>query len=206
MPKQVDHDERRRSLARTAAGIVAARGLDALTFRELAAEAGVSVALVQHYFGTKADLLLHTLDRQSEDLGARVAARLIELGPDASPGARLLALAEVFLPTDEQSRDAMVVYLSFAAGALTDESLRTAGAFARAEELRAHIAAELSTAAHGHHVEPVDPTSDATTVLALILGLSLVALVRGDAPDDLLGPVRRHLAAVGLPPDRESPA
>ena len=151
MPKQVDHDERRRVLAQTAAGIVAARGLDALTFRELAGEAGVSVASVQHYFGSKADLLVHTLDRQSDEIGARVAARLDALGPDARPGARILTVAQAFLPTDDLSRQAMVVYLSFAAGALTDAFLNSAGAFARGEELRAYIAAQLSAAAPRAH-------------------------------------------------------
>ena len=197
MPKHVDHDERRRVLAHAAADIVAAHGLDALTFRELAAKAGVSVALVQHYFGSKADLLVHTLDRQSDEIGARVTGRLEALGPDASPGSRILAVAEAFLPTDDLSRRAVVVYLSFAAGALTDESLRTATAFARGEELRAFIAAQLSAAEHLQS----SAAREATTVLSLVLGLSLVSLLPGGDVDGPLDAVRRHLAALGLPPD-----
>ncbi len=94
----------------------------------------------------------------------------------------------------------MVVYLSFAAAALTDASLTSSGALARGEELRAYIAAQLSAAAPDD-LQPVAATREATTLVALILGLSLIALLPGGQQDDLLDPVRRHLAALGLPPE-----
>lgn len=204
MPRRTDHDEQRRRLARTAATVVATGGLDALTFRELAARAGVSVALVQHYFGTKAELLRHTLDHVSEQVGGRIAVQLAQLGSDGPPGARLLALGEALLPTDDQARAAMVVYLSFAAGALTDESLREGAAFARGEDLRAYVATELagaeSTAERADGGQPVDLVEQATTIVSLLLGLSLVALLPGGEKGDVLANYRRHLISLRLLP------
>ena len=203
MPRRTDHEEQRRRLAGTAATVVAGGGLDALTFRELASRAEVSVALVQHYFGTKAELLRYTLDHVSDQVGGRVAVRLAEVGSDGAPGARLLAMGEAMLPTDEPSRAAMVVYLGFAAGALTDESLRKGAAFARGEDLRAYVAAELAgadltAAARADRQQAVDPVEEATTIISLLLGLSLVALLPGGDTGDVLGAYRRHLTGIGL--------
>jgi AcrR family transcriptional regulator len=50
-------------------------GLGAATFREVAAEAGVSVRLVQYYFGSKDDLMLGTQRRVSERAVARILSR-----------------------------------------------------------------------------------------------------------------------------------
>ncbi len=66
MPKVVDHDERRRQIATAVSDIAATRGLSDVSFREVAARAGVSVSLVQHYFGDKANLLRTTLEIQSD--------------------------------------------------------------------------------------------------------------------------------------------
>ncbi len=60
MPKRVDHRERRREITDAVIRITLKGGLTAATFHEVAAEAGVSVRLVQYYFGTKDELLLAT--------------------------------------------------------------------------------------------------------------------------------------------------
>ena len=199
MPRRTDHDQRRRDLARTAAAVVATGGVEALTFRELATRAGVSVALVQHYFGSKAELLRHTLDHVSDQVGGRITARLDELGADATAGARLLALGEALLPTDDASRAAMVVYLSFAAGALTDTSLargrrlRPRGGPARLRGGRARRGRSEATASRA-----ADPMTEATTIVSLLLGLSLVALLPGQHETDPLDAYRRHLSFLDL--------
>jgi AcrR family transcriptional regulator len=46
VPKRVDHDERRRQLTDALLRIAGTRGLRAVTMREVAAEAGVSLRLV----------------------------------------------------------------------------------------------------------------------------------------------------------------
>ena len=57
MPRIVDHDARRRRVAEEAAELIAERGIDAVTFREIGERAGCSTAIVSHYFRDKRDVL-----------------------------------------------------------------------------------------------------------------------------------------------------
>ena len=129
MPRVVDHDERRRQIARVVSDIAAERGLSDVSFREVAGRAGVSVSLVQHYFGDKANLLKTTLEIQSEIMSAHVAERLADLGADPEPIDILRGVARAFLPIDDVSRRSMLVYHGFAAAALTDPALRDSEMF-----------------------------------------------------------------------------
>lgn len=71
MPRHVDHADRRRHVAATAAELVGTQGLDALTFRGVADAAGCSTTVVTHYFADKRDLLLSTFREVAQRLGAR---------------------------------------------------------------------------------------------------------------------------------------
>jgi AcrR family transcriptional regulator len=71
MPRYVDHDERRRHIAATAAELVGARGLEALTFRNVAEAAGSSTTVLTHYFTDKRDLLSSTFEVVAERIGTR---------------------------------------------------------------------------------------------------------------------------------------
>ena len=71
MPRYVDHDARRRHIAVTAAELVGARGLEALTFRNVAEAAGSSTTVLTHYFTDKRDLLSSTFEVVAERSGAR---------------------------------------------------------------------------------------------------------------------------------------
>ncbi|MGV7636496.1 TetR family transcriptional regulator, partial [Mycobacterium kansasii] len=53
MPRSVDHEERRAQLADALARVAARDGLHAVSMRSVAAEAGVSLRLVQYYFTSK---------------------------------------------------------------------------------------------------------------------------------------------------------
>ncbi len=110
MPKVVDHDERRRQITDAVCRIALKGGLGAATFRQVAAEAGVSVRLVQHYFGTKAGLLDTTL----QHVGERATKRLMTHieATDGSPEAVLDAFLKSFVPVDEESRMAGLMFAS----------------------------------------------------------------------------------------------
>ena len=71
MPRYVDHDDRRRHIAATAAELVGTRGLEALTFRNVAEAAGSSTTVLTHYFTDKRDLLRFTFEAVAERSGAR---------------------------------------------------------------------------------------------------------------------------------------
>lgn len=57
MPKFVDHDLRRTEIVETTWRIIARRGLDGATLREVAAEAGFANGALKPYFPTKSSLI-----------------------------------------------------------------------------------------------------------------------------------------------------
>jgi len=97
MPKLVDHDARRRLVAEIAADIVAARGVDALTLRDVATAAGYSTAIVSHYFADKRDLVLATYETAAE----RQTARFDDAYTENKP---MVAVLEALLPTSDTAR------------------------------------------------------------------------------------------------------
>lgn len=187
--------------------LAARRGLQGVSFREVAAEAGVSVSLVQHYFGTKANLLGTTIHMCSADMGQRALRRLEELGPDPSPLRRISCIASAFLPTDDVSRSAMLVILGFAATALTDTSVLSDDTFQDETNLRALVAEELAEAQRrGEVTAALEPAIEARAISSLIVGLSVGVLLGSCDSDEALAVIESHLALLddtrrGVAPD-----
>ena len=102
--------ERRREITDAVVRITLKGGLTAATFREVAAEAGVSVRLVQYYFGTKDELLLATQRHVAARSIQRLRAWVAET--DGSPRAWLRAFMGSFIPIDDESRVAMLMYVA----------------------------------------------------------------------------------------------
>jgi len=128
VPKRVDHDERRRQIVRALWRIAERGGLGAVSFREVATEAGVSVRLVQYYFGTKADLLREANRQALQTMGARIGQRVLAaMDGDPSPRQVVATIVHEFLPSDDESRRAMLLYYAFYTAQMTDRSLRGAG-------------------------------------------------------------------------------
>src|SRR5437763_6511283 len=99
VPKRVDHRERRGQITDAVVRITLRGGLPAATFREVAAEARVSVRLVQYYFGTKDELMLVTQRHVAERSIQRLRKWVAET--DGSPRAWLRAFMGSFIPTDD---------------------------------------------------------------------------------------------------------
>ncbi|GAB3718040.1 hypothetical protein GCM10027598_29310 [Amycolatopsis oliviviridis] len=113
MPKIVDRTERRREIAGALLRIVAREGVEAVSVRSVAAEAGVSGGAVQKYFSTKEDLFRFALDMTSEFLEQRwntldQSGNLLDL---------LLRLLVEAMPLDEQRRAEVIVINAFTARA-----------------------------------------------------------------------------------------
>ena len=142
-------------------------GLQAATFREIAAEAGVSVRLVQYYFGTKGDLLLATQRHVAEKSAARIRTHV--QASDGSPRGRLRALLAAFIPVDDESREHMLVFISLGAAALVDPLL------ARPET--SEVPTSLASVVRDFLLENklragVDPALEATLLVTAVPGLS----------------------------------
>jgi AcrR family transcriptional regulator len=194
VPKQVDHTERRQQIADAVGRIAVRRGLQGVSFREVAAEAGMSVALVQHYFGTKENLLVGSLGIHTSRFGERLTARLAALADGSDPLTRLQVIAIGFLPLDEESRAALLLYHAFAAAALTDPALRNSAGFRDAEALLEVFAALLRGALDAHQLaDGVEPGIEAQALLSLVLGQSLAVLLDRQTPDDARTILANHL-------------
>src|SRR5687768_4234190 len=104
-PPQISSDDLTDALIR----VVVEQGLDAVSIRTVAREAGVSIGTVQYHFATKDDLLLAAYVRAIDQVVARAAAL-----PD-EPAAYVRALLRELLPLDEQREAELRVALAFTA-------------------------------------------------------------------------------------------
>lgn len=120
MPKIVDHAQRRAEIAEAVFRVIEDRGIDAVSLRDVAAEAEVSMGAVQHYFDTKSEMLLFALGYMRERVLARMQAKLAKLR-DPSRRELLRASAAAMLPTDRQGRQEAIVNIAFFSFATADD-------------------------------------------------------------------------------------
>ena len=95
--------------------IVAERGLDQVSVREVAAGAKVSIGTVQHYFPTKDRMLAAAYEEVIERIRSRIQA--VKLGADTRQN--LSAVLAELLPLDQRRVAESRVHLAFAARAAT---------------------------------------------------------------------------------------
>jgi AcrR family transcriptional regulator len=181
VPKVVDHEARRRQIADALLRVAAARGLHHAGLREVAAEAGVSVRLIQYYFGTKEQLLLYATQYLAVQLADRAKARIRAVGgASAGPRAVIEAILAEALPDDEDSRVFHVIWTSYLALSLTDPGLDM-GPLARDSDVVGDvIVTQLRAARDAGRVPPgLDLRMEATSLLALSAGLG-TSVLAGD--------------------------
>ncbi|WP_438489769.1 TetR/AcrR family transcriptional regulator [Streptomyces sp. S186] len=194
MPKRVDHTERRTEIAEALLRVAGRRGLHAVGMRDVAAEAGVSVRLVQYYFETKEKLLLHGLQHLAERFGERVATRVGATGNRPGPRAVIEALLMASLPTDEESRTFHLVYTSYAVLSVTDEALAAQPFIKNPEAAEDRLTALLEQAQAAGLTRPgVDARAEAVTLLALSAGLGTSVLVGRSSARSAADVLDRHL-------------
>lgn len=145
--------------------LIAADGLAGLSIRSVANEAGVSLAQVQYYFGSKDALIEAAFDHASTEF-------LTLLEPafrrQSSPR-RLRELIMLWLPLDEQRERRVKVWLAFAGAAATRPALAES-ARQSDREVTEWFARDLAT------LGADSPAAQAAHLLALIDGLALRCL------------------------------
>jgi TetR/AcrR family transcriptional regulator, transcriptional repressor of bet genes len=172
MPKVVDHEERRAELGAAVWRLAARDGLEAVTVRRVAQEAGWSTGAVVHYFSDKEELLLFAFGMVAD----RVRRRLTEAeGRTSDP----LDLARTWLveglPLDSERQAEVRVWFAFLGLALTRPTL------ARAQRLtyrawRGRVADLLSEAQNRGEIRAdVDCAAAAAALVAVVDGLAIQA-------------------------------
>lgn len=106
MPKQVDADERRAELAAATRRVILRCGLEAVTLRDVAREAGWSIGVLAHYFETKDELLRYSLADP-----AWLMNRFDSTEPDGLMSVR--RIIERLLPLNAEMRDMWRVWMAF---------------------------------------------------------------------------------------------
>jgi AcrR family transcriptional regulator len=94
----MDVDERRKQLLERGAELFTSRPYDELSMKEIAAEVGISKALLYHYFPSKQAFFEETLSVWADELRQRTAP-----DPDLPPVEQLKASLEAFLEMVEEN-------------------------------------------------------------------------------------------------------
>lgn len=183
MPKQVDHGARRQQIVEALWRITVRGGLERATFREVAAEAGVSVNLIQYYFGTKDDLLVAALEQLGQRAVGRIEARTGALGGSPTERELIGAIFDEFFPDDEVSRTTMMLFVVFEAAALSHTGLARAEARRMTASLYDTVADLLRRARQaGRAPASIEPGLEAVVLVATLTSTSQ-AILGGHLPD-----------------------
>ncbi|NKY88477.1 TetR/AcrR family transcriptional regulator [Nocardia veterana] len=119
MPKIVDHAARRVELAEAVWGVIARDGVDAVSIRAVAAEAGWSTGALRYYFTTKSELLAFAAEQVIDQVTRRIEA----VPPDGDVPASVRAALLETMPLDEQRSTEASIAFSFVALGLSDPEL-----------------------------------------------------------------------------------
>lgn len=189
MPKRVDHEERRQHVAAALLRVISRDGLEAVSLRHVATEAGVTAGMVQHYFPSKDAMMGFAMRTASARYEERVQAQLTQLGSAPAPRQVIRILLTVLLPDEDADRNDGNVALAFQAYAATHTEaaryLEEGNAL-----LRDHLAQLIQDADSSHGA----PIRAATGLLAAAEGLGVHMLSSGlpasqahDALEHLIG-------------------
>ncbi|MFJ8477997.1 TetR/AcrR family transcriptional regulator [Kitasatospora sp. NPDC094011] len=191
MPKLVDHEERRAHIIDALLRSAAASGLHSVTMRSVAAEAGVSVRLVQYYFDTKEQLLLAAMTRLTTRMGERIQRRLRTTGASTAPRDIIEAVLLEAVPTDEESRAFHLIHTEYAVLSVTDPALAGPAFLAAPNEMEAFLAAQLTAAGATDA-----PRQEAVVLMAVSAGLGLSVLLGQRTPEDAVAVLHHHLGRI----------
>ncbi|MEU3562184.1 TetR family transcriptional regulator C-terminal domain-containing protein [Kitasatospora sp. NPDC006786] len=192
MPKQVDHRERRETIARALWRVVERRGVTHLTMREVAQEAGISLGQLQHYFGSRAQMLSFAMDFAGEQSAQRVGLAMGALGGRPHPRDVLRVMLVELLPLHADARATSRMGAAYVLEALHDEEVH---ARARGGLLQGRATVEQvvrQAIADGQLAPDRDPVVETDLLLALT-GFATLLELDVVGPDAVRAAVDRHL-------------
>jgi AcrR family transcriptional regulator len=173
MPKQVDHEARRRQIAAATRQAIDELGVDGLSMRAIADRAGCTTGRLTHYFASREALLLGAL----RDAHRQAALRMtVAAGGRTGRDALRAVLCEA-LPLDDERRTEWRVWMTFWAQAVSTESLRDEHR-QRYTEWRGLVASLVSAASPALARAEVGRITD--TLLATVDGLGMQTMMTAD--------------------------
>ncbi|TWH27610.1 TetR family transcriptional regulator [Bacillus subtilis J22] len=107
MPKQIDHEKRRKQIAEATWRVILERGMEGASARNIAKEAGLSLGALRHYFSTQDELLAFAMKLVQEKVTARIKDIAVR---DLLPKKKVLQILLEMVPTNEETIREMEVW------------------------------------------------------------------------------------------------
>jgi len=191
MPKIVNHEQKRKSIAEAAWNIIKQEGVEKASIRRVATEAGMSAGALRHYFSTQDEMLLFIMNYYLEEGKKRSQNKEWSENP-------LQAVEEVLLelvPIDEEKKIETSVWWIFALRSLTSNSLKerikelTNGTYELANSMIEILVLK------GILSDSINVGLETSRLSVLIEGLSIHALLRPDVytPEKVKEVIHFHL-------------
>ena len=199
MPKRVNPDERREAIAEAVYQVIGDRGWDAVTLRDVASTAGVSMGQVQHYFSTKTEMLLFALTHMRARVLARLEQQLAGLPQPVTYQDRVRATIRVMLPVDEPGRQEAAVNIAFFSAATVTPEYAKGLRDGYARQLAFGRATFTAAAAGGLLTDGIDPVKEADALYFLIMGLMGPVLIGQLTPEAALDLLDHQLSRIFRP-------
>jgi len=176
MPKIVDHAQRRAEIAEALWRVLAREGAEGVSIRSVAAEAGASRGIVEHYFASKDELVAHAYRLAAERTLAKARKRHASRQGREALCSLLLDDLCVLDTRDESAR----FWLNLLPMVAREPGL--AAEFVRFDEAMRAIVAEMivEMVACGEAASDVDPAECARSAFAFILGMATDLRMRPD--------------------------
>lgn len=192
MPKQVNHRERRESIAHALWTIVDRQGWARASMREVAREAGVSLGHLQHYFSSRAQMLIFAMDFAADRTSDRVTRGIAALDQPPHPREVLRVVLVERLPLQPDARATSRMNAAYVLEALHDPTLHQQVAVGLRDG-RAMVERLIRQAMdHGQIPPDRDPTIETDLILALT-GLAPLLELNVIEPQAALAAIDQHL-------------
>src|SRR6201985_3411031 len=199
VPKRVDPGGRREAIAEAVYQVIGDRGWDAVTLRDVASTAGVSMGQVQHYFATKTEMLLFALTHMRARVMARLERQVAGLPQPATQQERIRATVRVMLPVDEPGRQEAAVNIAFFSAATVTPEYAKGLRDGYARQLAFSRVTLTAAAAEGLLSDGIDPVKEADAFYFLVQGLIGPVLIGQLPPEAALDLLDHQLSRIFKP-------
>jgi AcrR family transcriptional regulator len=183
MPKVVDAGQRRRQILDAALELVATRGMEGLSFRNVAAESRLNIGSIRNTYPTQHDLLADAATRVGQQMDHRLTHHDLSGNPGSHTVPTAVAALGELLPLDADRRRENTVLGEFMLAS------RTRPVFREVTDRMSHsMEAVVTQVLAGLGVPTTELPRHAATVKSLMVGMTFdVTTGHGDlSPEQIL--------------------
>ncbi|MBP1914587.1 TetR/AcrR family transcriptional regulator [Lederbergia galactosidilytica] len=110
MPKIVDHEKRRKQIAKATWKVILEQGMEGATVRNIAQEAGLSLGALRYYFSTQDELFVYAMKLVKANAAERINKIIASELP---PFDKVMAILLEVVPIDPETMAEMEVWFAY---------------------------------------------------------------------------------------------